>query len=88
MLQDLQMNTEAHWANGYSKWKTHYLIGWEDEYLKPIEALCNITAIPDVLHNMVHDSFGLFLSQPTEFRKFKYSAVDSNNFTRIKFNED
>lgn len=84
MLQDLHANTQAHWAKGYSKWKTHYLIALEYEYQKPIETLCDIKSIPDVIHNIAHDSFGLFVNQPTEFRKFKYTIIDSSNFTRIK----
>lgn len=84
MIQDLHANTQAHWANGYSKWKTHYLIALEYEYQKPIETLCDIKSIPDVIHNIAHDSFDLFVNQPTEFRKFKYTIIDSSNFSRVK----
>lgn len=84
MLQDMQANTQAHWDKGYSKWKTHYLIDLEYEYQKPIEALCDIKSMPDVIHNIAHDSFGLFVNQPMEFRKYKYTIIDGNNFTRTK----
>lgn len=84
MMEDLHRNTQAHWAKGYSKWKTHYLIALENEYIKQIETLCDIKNKPDVMYNIAHDSFGLFLNQPTEFRKFKYTVIDSSNFTRIK----
>lgn len=88
MLEDLRMNTEEHWARGYSKWKTHYLIYFEENYLKQITKLCDITPIPDVLYKIALDSFDLFLNQPTTFRRFKYSVVDNNNFTRTKINDE
>lgn len=84
MMHDLHVNTEAHWAKGYSKWKTHYIIALENEYLKSLETLCDTENIPDVLYNIATDSFQLFLNHPTEFRKFKYTVIDSSNFTRIK----
>lgn len=84
MLRDSHENTLAHWAKGYPKWKTHYLIGTETEYRKSIAETCDIKMIPDVILNIANDSFGLFLNEPTEFRKFKYTVIDSSNFTRIK----
>lgn len=85
MMQDLHVNTQAHYAKtGYSKWKTHYLIALEKEYLKSLEILCDIKSLPDVMHNIARDSFEWFRNRPTEFRKFKYTVIDGSNFTRIK----
>lgn len=84
MLRDSHVNAQAHWAKGYPKWKTHYLIGTETEYQKSLAEICNIKMIPDVILKIANDSFGFFLNQPTEFRKFKYTVIDSSNFTRIK----
>lgn len=85
MMQDLHANLQKHREKGYPKWKTHYLINVEDEYLKQLADVGDLKPIPEVYLKMVQHTLGNILTQPTEFRKYKYTVIDEHNFDCVKF---
>lgn len=83
-MQDLHANTQAHRAKGFPKSKAHYLMGLEDEYQKQLVSVAGIEPIPEVYFKIANDTFENFLGQTTEFRKYKYTVIDAQNFERTK----
>lgn len=84
MLQDLQTNVQIHLAEGNPIRKIHFLRDMESEYQQSLATLCDIESFPNVIYKIAHDSLEMYKSQPSEYRKFKYTVLDSNHFERIK----
>lgn len=85
MMQDLQVNARAHLEKGYPKVKAHYLLGVEDDYEKELANISDVKPIPDIYLKIGNHLLKQVLEQPTEFRKYKYTVIDEDNFDCARF---
>ncbi|XP_031638724.1 senecionine N-oxygenase-like [Contarinia nasturtii] len=82
MYSDMQFQLKEHYGKGYRKRYTHYLGKEQKEYFKQLSEIADIDNIPSVMADMHYDARATILKDPAEFRKYKYTIIDDNTFTK------
>lgn len=84
MLNDMNEQMQKHWNKGYRKHYSHYLGPEQNEYFKQLSDTAEIENIPTVFSAMHFDSRTTMSRAPSQFRKYKYTVIDDNTFTKEK----
>lgn len=84
MLEDMYINMDNHYSKGYKKHKTHYLGPEQKEYYNQLAETADIENIPNVMSVMHRDSSLGLLNSPSQFRKYKYTIIDDNSFSKVQ----
>lgn len=70
MLNDMQIQCENHWNNGYPKHRTHYLTDDYRNYITDLSETAEIENIPDFIFNILDDSLSTQAHNPYRFREY------------------
>lgn len=84
----MRVQTQIHWAKGFTKSKTHYLGVEQRDYYKQLSEAADIENYPDVLSAMHFDASYSLKNTPTQFRTFKYNIVDDKSYTKFKYTDN
>lgn len=84
MLEDLQIQTKAHWDKGYRKHYTHFLGPEQREYFNQLSETADIEGIPEVVPAMHLDSRDASRREPFTFRDYTYYKLDNESFRKEK----
>lgn len=87
MLSDQQAETQAHWSLGYAKRKTHVLYPRDMKYFDQLCSLADLENVPIVLDAIAMDQINDLIEQPTEFRKYRFTIVDDQTYTKVKYED-
>ncbi|XP_037041724.1 senecionine N-oxygenase-like isoform X2 [Bradysia coprophila] len=87
MLLDQQVETEAHWKQGYPKRKTHLLYPMDRKYFDQLSNLTDIENVPDILDAIAMDQINDLIERPTEFRKYKFTIIDDKTYTKVRYED-
>lgn len=87
MMLDMRAQTQIQWNKGYPKHYTHYLGPEAKEYYKQLSETAEIENLPNVLAAVHFDTRAAMVVAPSQFRKYKYTIVDDNTFTKVKYED-
>lgn len=82
MLNDMQIQCENHWNNGYPKHRTHYLTDDYRNYITDLSKTAEIENIPDFIFNILDDSLSTQAHNPYRFREYNYGIIDNKTYTK------
>lgn len=54
------------------------------EYTKELSSTAGIENIPEVIYSMINEVVKDFQEKQSEVRKFRYTIIDDNTFTKVK----
>lgn len=82
MLNDTNEQMQKHWNKGYRLQYSHFLGVEQSDYFKQLSETAEIENIPAVIPAMHAESRATMARAPSQFRKYKYSIIDNNTFTK------
>lgn len=85
MLEDMHIQTQKHCKKGYRKHHTHFLGPEQQEYFDQLVEESGVKNIPRVMVKIHIDSRANMLNAPSQFRKYKYTIIDDNTFSKVKY---
>lgn len=84
MLANQQVEAYQQWNKGYPKAKTHDIARDQEKYQKELSELAGIKNLPDVFYTMFFDVYDGLINNPTQFRKYRYTIIDDENYIKKK----
>lgn len=85
MLMDMRANTQIHWNKGYKKHQTHYMGPEQSDYYRQLAEAADIENVPNVYSAIHFNSRQTMVTDPLNYRKYRYHIVDDKTFTKERY---